>query len=136
MNEHLKHVLCVLVPIFVATPAFANGEWPALDEATWDSLNREQLAELLTEDTDVNAKDNFAGMTPLMYAARWNENPDVFTALMEAGAQVDTRARDATTALMQAARSNGNPEVIEILLDAGADVNASNHKGGTSLTYA
>ncbi|MGO8693737.1 MAG: ankyrin repeat domain-containing protein [Rectinemataceae bacterium] len=86
---------------------------------------------------DVNARDPANGWTPLMYAARYNQNPEVLNVLLKAGAKVDARADDGSTPLMCAALINANPEVISALLKAGADVNArSKGQGWTALICA
>ena len=64
-------------------------------------------------------------MTALMWAAGWNQNCDVISTLLKAGA--DLKARDKThgdTVLMFAAIMNPNPVVITTLLKAGADIEA------------
>ena len=52
---------------------------------------------------DVNATDNKLGSTPLHWAARENKNPDVITALLKAGADIDARDRGGATPLHWAA---------------------------------
>ncbi len=71
-----------------------------------------------------------------MNAAWSNENPEVITVLLKAGAEVNASADYGETPLMRAAEKNTNPEVITVLLKAGADVNAKNNGGKTALDYA
>lgn len=59
----------------------------------------------------------------------------IVRALMDAGADVDTRDRNAQTPLMAAA-SKSHMEVLEALLAAGADVNAQRVDGQTALISA
>ena len=71
-----------------------------------------------------------------MYAARYNQNTDVLTTLLAAGA--DIKAQDTyygATALIWAARFN-RPEVITTLLKAGADFEARANDGSTALITA
>ena len=42
---------------------------------------------------DIEAKTN-AGLTPLHYAARANENPDVVQALVDAGADIEAKTEN------------------------------------------
>ena len=70
----------------------------------------------------MNAQDE-CGKTPLMYAAMYNHTPEVAKALINAGANLNTKDNDGRTALMWAAR-NHNPELLKALVKAGADVNA------------
>ena len=72
----------------------------------------------------------------LMNAAGSNQNPEVIAVFLGAGADVDARAQDGSTALMEAAKNNRNPGVVLALLKAGADPKAKDSKGKTALDYA
>jgi ankyrin repeat protein len=82
------------------------------------------------------------GKTALMYAAEYNQNPEVITTLLKAGADLEAQDKTGMTALMYAAAANPIPEVITVLLKAGADVNAQIKtqfvyiKGMTALMHA
>ena len=89
----------------------------------------------ISKGADVNARDKY-GWTPLMYAAEYNLNPEVITALLAAGADVSARDKDGWTALMEAALSNPDPLVIMALLKAGADAKAKDKAGKTAFDYA
>ena len=69
------------------------------------------------KDLNIDAKDNY-GLTPLMYAAE-GINPDVVSALVNAGADINAQSNHGLTPLMYAALS-GNPDVVNILKEAGA----------------
>jgi ankyrin repeat protein len=84
---------------------------------------------------DVNARDAGNGWTPLMYAARYNRDPDAIETLLDSGAKIDSRADDGSTPLMCAAANNPNPEVIATLVKHGAQVNAR-ADGWTALICA
>lgn len=58
------------------------------------------------------------GMTPLLYALRWN-NFDLVKLLTERGANVNSTAIDGSTALSIAKR-NGNSQIYDFLLERGA----------------
>ena len=63
---------------------------------------------------------------------RWRRStatPRIVSALLEAGADPNTRLAEDQTILMTAARA-GSPEVLKLLLDRGADVNAREARGG------
>jgi uncharacterized protein len=70
----------------------------------------------------------------LQRAARSGTLQDVQRAL-KAGADVNAKNNEGTTALMQAAGSNG-PDVVSLLLQAGADASAKDNIGLTALAYA
>ena len=84
----------------------------------------------------LNERDNL-GMTPLMWAAMNNTNPEVITALLKAGARLDDRDNIVgMTPLMWAATNNANPEVVMILLKAGANGKTKSLEGKTAFDYA
>jgi ankyrin repeat protein len=85
--------------------------------------------------TDENWQDK-NDKTPLMYAAGYNQNPEVITALLKAGANIKAQDLVGRTALICAAMGNPNPEVITTLLKAGANIKAQDVVGMTSLMYA
>jgi hypothetical protein len=59
------------------------------------------------------------GMTPLLYASKWN-NFDLVRLLVERGANLNTRSKDGGTAL-SFARANGNTQIYGFLIQSGAD---------------
>jgi len=71
-----------------------------------------------------------------MAAAEYNQNPEVITTLLAAGADIKVRDKYGRSPLMAAARDNQNPEVITILLKAGADGKAKSSAGKTAFDYA
>jgi len=77
---------------------------------------------------DVNETSEIGWWTPLMLAAEHNENPDVLSVLIQAGADVNAMSYYGETPLMLAAEHNENPDVLSVLIQAGADVNAKNPK--------
>ena len=56
--------------------------------------------------------------------------------MLKAGADVNAKDNNGTTALIKAARSSSNPSVVDILLKAGADVHIKTAKGETALKQA
>jgi ankyrin repeat protein len=93
---------------------FFEGLFPALvDEGAWEDF----------------------GNTPLHYAADRNENPEVLTVLLNAGADITARSENGFVPIHQAA-GNKNPEVLTALLEAGADVNHRYDDGSSFFGYS
>lgn len=84
---------------------------------------------------DVNARDYY-DVTPLMFAAEKNSDPEVIKVLLNAGAKTNVKDKDGKTALMYAAKSNSNPEVITALVEGGASVNARDSNRMTAIMFA
>jgi ankyrin repeat protein len=126
--------LCLSVALCVATlPAdAAAGRDVRLVNAV---KNRDQAAvrSLLKQNVDVNVPDA-EGMTPLHWAAHWN---DLETAglLLSAGAHARVSNRYGVTPLHEACAIS-NVAMIEALLEAGADPDASYGDGETPLMTA
>ena len=80
-------------------------------------------------------RNEYAG-TPLMFAAAFNQNPEVIETLIKYGAGVNDRSKYDMTTLMCAAGFNRNPRVIDTLIKHGADVKIKDDKGKTALDYA
>jgi ankyrin repeat protein len=67
--------------------------------------------------------------------AIYNGNPARIKRLIEAGANVNAKNSDGTTALMEAS-SRGYTEIMRLLIEAGADVNTQDKNGYTALMMA
>ena len=106
-------------------PASGNGRdfQPGSDSTPYRSWRRS------------NAK-SIGRTTPLMIAAAYNSSPDVITALIQAGANVNARDENGLTPLMRAAISNSNPEVITAFLSLGADPQLKDNSGKMAIDYA
>ncbi len=123
----------------------AGAECNALDEADLTPLmqaaylGHQNIVEaLVLHGAAVNAK-NGQGWTALMKAI-YNYDldrgfPEIVSALIEAGAEIETEIAYGTRPLMLAA-GYGQAEVIDVLLAAGADVLARNEGGLTARTMA
>jgi ankyrin repeat protein len=93
-----------------------------------------QIQAALKAGANANARSsNYDAWTPLTRAASENENPEVISILVKAGADVKWHGG---TPLLLAARDNKNPAVISALLEAGADVNAKFESNRTVLMFA
>ncbi|MDD2684339.1 MAG: ankyrin repeat domain-containing protein, partial [Candidatus Cloacimonetes bacterium] len=65
---------------------------------------------------DVNARDN-EGITALMYAAWYNDDPEVVKVLIAAGADINATNNYLFTPLMYSAWLNDNPDVTKALIE-------------------
>ena len=70
---------------------------------------------LLASGADVNLRDK-DGWTALMYAARYQNNLNILSMLIEKGAYVRVRNKFNATPLLMAADYSKNPEIIALLL--------------------
>ena len=75
------------------------------------------------------------GKSLLMITSEINNNPQVVTTLVNAGAVVDAELYG-WTPIFWAARSNQNPEVLLALIDEGADLSRKDSRGLTPLMVA
>jgi ankyrin repeat protein len=71
-----------------------------------------------------------------MTAARGSANPETITALLNGGADINSKCNIGSTALTYAAFFNSNPGIITTLIKAGAEVNARYTGGATALMLA
>ncbi len=97
----------------------------------WNKATVESVQKAIDLGADVNAKSD-AGETVLVWAANYNNNPNVAKLLINAGANVNAKDENGVTALMWAVRC-ANPDIIKLLINAGADVNAKDDAGDTAL---
>jgi len=130
-------VLLVLTLALFAWRAEAASNAKPFDDEAFLKLCRTgaawEVEDAIKAGAKVKARDSEHGMTALIWAAQNNPNPDVITALVNNGADVNTKSSIGSTALMYAALNNNN-QVITALVKAGADVNAIN--GNTALMLA
>lgn len=91
----------------------------------------QMIRHLIACGVHVNAKDRY-GNTPLFYAAR-AKNVEAMKALLDAGAEVDTKNADGITPLRELlAKKPYNLEAVDLLLSQGADMHQTN-EGGLSV---
>ncbi|WP_027339162.1 ankyrin repeat domain-containing protein [Halonatronum saccharophilum] len=99
------------------------------------SLNEGESA--LSNDKDDINKYDIKGRFPLIWAAKFNNNPQIIDLLVKNEARVDMRDREGLTPLMYAAKYNINHQVIDSLLRNGANPNTwSYNEGKTPLIFA
>ena len=112
----------------------ADSNWNTM--AFFEKASLKMVLKMLDRGAEANARDEW-GFTPLHFAAAFNDDPDVVTALVEAGADLNARDKEwGATPLHWAAWSNDNPGVIIALLDGGADPNSRDARESTPLHAA
>lgn len=104
-----------------------------MNKDIFDGIDIEEVARLLDDRSDVNAKDEDCDTT-LMLAAVWGR-ADSARSLLDHGAEVNTKNKGGYTALMLAALF-GHTDVVQLLLERGAAVTARNREENTALIYA
>jgi len=95
----------------------------------------EEIQAALEAGADVNSV-NENGMTPLMMAAKYNNNPYVIILLANYGARINYSSSSGWTALMLAVKYNNNPYIVRTLINVGSNINAINKNGDSSLLLA
>ena len=95
----------------------------------------EKGAEVNDESGMTSGSNPNAHYTALMQASE-KGMADVVKALIDKGAEINTRNEDGNSALLIATESNEGAEALPILLDKGADVTVTNNEGRTALMNA
>lgn len=135
-------VVELLITLGADKNARTNASENALVVAARWNTSTAVIERLIDIGFDVNGRTLQNGTTALMYAANYNENPDVIRVLLRNGADVHLRSLgglyEGDTALTFACRffAGGNVEKCRILIEAGSDVNARNAWGETPLIIA
>ena len=87
------------------------------------SCNAQEDKQTPTEQLFVGVKDS-------------KTTPEIISALIKAGAEINARDKDGATPLIIAARWNSSPEIFAALIKAGAEVNARDNDGNSPLMKA
>ena len=128
----LLAILCGVLVIYIedTNKNFNDTKW-------WKQATPEQVKEEIIKGSFVNGIIPEKDMSPLMYAAMYNLNPDVIEILIKHNADINIQTTVGYSALLLAAKYNENPEILEILIKHGADVNAKDKvENKTVLDYA
>ena len=136
----LAVLLCFFPPQGFLCPSYAAFEYSVRvseghDEKATIALLKaasgapaDEAKRLIGQGADVNAFDPAPGydqLTPLMYAARDNPDPEALRALIAAGADIGAKSRRMKrTPLAYAAGFNPSSEVLCVLIGAGAEIDA------------
>lgn len=96
--------------------------------------NIKAVKRYLADSVDINAGDTKYGVTPLCWAA-FSGHAEIIELLIESGADVNAKNRDAGTALHGAAFL-GQAEAAALLIQNGADTHAKHESGDTPMDSA
>lgn len=90
----------------------------------------------LAKGLDIEAKTSDTQETPLLYAAKYSDNPKVLQALIDAGADTEVCNIDGENLLIAAAGRNPCLEVTHFLLKLGFDTEVMDNEGFTPILNA
>jgi ankyrin repeat protein len=110
----------------------ATGETPLMTAAR--TGNVAAVKALLARGADVDARENVAGQTALMWSVS-ERHPEVARLLIEEGANVHARSKGGFTPLLFAARE-GDVESARLLIAAGTGVDQAAPDGATPVVLA
>ena len=102
----------------------------------WEKADPAAVRACLAAGYSVHDRSTPGERTPLHWAVRFSDDPDVIGVLVEAGAHVEAKTRARLTPLHWAARYNRDPAVVGALLDYGANAYAKTRHGRTPLHLA
>ncbi len=104
--------------------------------AFWERADPATVRTCLAAGYSVDDRSTPAEQTPLHWAARHSDDPDVIRVLIEAGADLEASTRARRTPLHWAARYNRSPAIVRALLEYEANVYAETRHGRTPLHLA
>ncbi|MDT8409436.1 MAG: ankyrin repeat domain-containing protein [Wenzhouxiangellaceae bacterium] len=122
------------VPESALAPGNKNG--PVLMWAAMSVDDPRILHALVARGVDVNEHDGIFMGTPLTGVASEGRHPEILSALVDLGADIDVRVHGKQTALMVAAQYNRAPGMATRLLELGLDPDARDASDKTALDYA
>ena len=137
MKSQLIAIVAAVLMVGCCTPAPEPPPAKAPDISIHDAAregNIEAVKQHIAAGTDLEAKDDGFGTTPLHYAAKYGRKETV-ELLIAKGADVNAKDDEVITALHYAA-GDGHKEVVELLIAKGAEVNAKDKRSFTPLDAA
>ena len=126
VQKRLPRILhCLIGILFLPVNAAIADDCDFGSPDFFESATVASIEDCIQSGQDVNSK-GFQGTTPLHWTARSNTNPAVIAALLEAGADINSRDEIFNrTPLYDAVSFNSEPAVISVLLEAGADIHTT-----------
>lgn len=133
MKTYLNSTKCIIV-IFILAGLTLPGPLLSQQSDLFSKVNANDLEgvkTLVAAGADLNQREEFYNMTPLMWALNSNMI-DMAVLLINEGADVNLKASNGATALLLAA--GRSYEVTELLLSKGADIHARSDNGSGVIT--
>jgi cytohesin len=131
----MKHLLLTTIAAVLLVGCF----WPSVPDISIHvavkSGNIEAVKQHLAAGTDVNAKSEVYGWTPLFYAASGGGQKEIAELLIAEGADTNAKDKLGDTPL-QVAAYQAHKEIAELFIANGADVYAKADNGKTPLDWA
>jgi ankyrin repeat protein len=125
-----KDVILILIIPALLLPARLLSQQPELINKVY-AKDVEGIRKLIDQGADLNVREEFYSMTPLLVACNSNY-VEVARVLIEGGADIHAKASNGGTALLFAAMHS--KELTELLLARGADITARSDNGSGVFT--
>jgi ankyrin repeat protein len=135
MKKLLSIILAVALTAMLCTIVHSQSATDDLFAAI-EKNDVQKVKYLVAIGADVNAKDPYASMSPLMMAA-YNGFTDIAKLLLEKGAQINAKGGvDMDMTPLIYAASQVRVDMVKLLLEKGANVNIKTRYGWTPLFFA
>ncbi len=126
----------VVVLALTALAAWAKATMPQEEFLTYCATGKlSEVVKGVKRKADVNLVDD-AGQSPLLCAAREQDDPRVIEYLVKRGAEIDKANSQGLTPLMAAAMGNPRAKITQAILARGADPRATDMTGSTATLLA
>ena len=127
----------VLALVVATLPAWAKATMPQEEFLTYCAKGKlSEVSKGVKRKADVNLVQPASGLSPLLCAAREQDDPRVIEYLVSKGAQVDKANQQGLTPLMTAAMLNPRAKIAQTLLAKGADPRKTDMTGSTATLLA
>jgi len=135
MKKITAIILAVAITAMLTTVVYSQSATDDLFAAI-EKNDIQKVRYLIPIGADVNAKDPYASMTPLMMAA-YNGYTEIAKLLIEKGAEVNAKGGvDMDMTPLVYAASQDRLDMVKLLIEKGANVNVKTHYGWTPLFFA
>ena len=134
-TRELRTLLVMLASLMATIANAQTSNQPAID--IWKAAAEGNVAAItrhIASGADVNAREPTVGNTPLILASVFGQQ-DVAKLLIDAGAKLEIKNNERTTALFNAVFF-GRPTIVKALVENGADIYATDKTGVSVIDFA